>query len=199
MKSRAHNQRAMPGRKDVILQLFPLCMGGAMASSSEEVLEAAVAGITKIAHMIAFFPAENRASAFDAAERGYLRTAKNLGGTEDLAQKWASAVMFRLREEVEEQVLANGKLLKALHEELVGEPIEARTSESAFVISDDASAETIEKDIEQVVLKTYGSDTQRDTLRNAAPAKAETDEQSANQTVEATTNTPLEVTVSELV
>ena len=53
--------------------------------------------------------------------------------------------------------------------------------------------ETIEKDIEQVVLKTYRSDIQRDTLRDEAPAKAETDEQSANQTVEATTNTPLEV------
>jgi hypothetical protein len=76
-------------------------------------------------------------------------------------------------------------------------PVEAVTSESALAPSDDASAETIEKDIEQVVLKTYGSDTQRDTLRDGAPAKAETDEQSANQSVEATTNTPLEVEVSE--
>jgi hypothetical protein len=40
--------------------------------------------------------------------------------------------------------------------------------------------ETIEKDIEQVVLKTYGSDTQRDTLRSEVTSKAETDEQSAN-------------------
>ncbi len=170
-----------------------------MASSSEEVLEAAVARIPEIAAIIASLPVEDRPSAFDVAERSYLRTAKNLGGTDDLAQKWASAVMYRLRKEVEEQVLTNRTLLKALHEELVGKPTEVRTSGSAFAISDDASAETIEKDIEQVVLKTYGCDTQRDTLRNEATSKAETDEQSANRTVEATTNALLKVKVSELV
>jgi hypothetical protein len=168
-----------------------------MASSSEEVLEAAVARIPEITRIIASLPVEDRPSAFDVAERSYLRTAKYLGGADDLAQRWTSAVILRLRAEVEEQVGANGKLLTALHEELVGLPVEAVTSESALAPSDDASAETIEKDIEQVVLKTYGSDTQRDTLRDGAPAKAETDEQSANQSVEATTNTPLEVEVSE--
>ena len=146
-----------------------------MASSSEEVLEAAVARIPEIARIIASLPVEDQPSAFDVAERSYLRTAKYLGGADDLAQKWVSAVMYRLREEVEEQLLANRKLSKALHEELVGKPIEARTSKSAFAISDAALAETIEKDIEQVVLKTYGSDTQRDTLRNEASSKAETD------------------------
>ena len=58
------------------------------------------------------------------AEPSYLRTAKYLGGADDLAQKWVSAVMYRLREEVEEQLLANRKLSKAWHEELVGKPIE---------------------------------------------------------------------------
>ncbi len=38
-----------------------------MLSSSDEVLEAAVAGIPEIARRIAFLPTENRASAFDAA------------------------------------------------------------------------------------------------------------------------------------
>ena len=168
-----------------------------MAASSEEVLEAAVARIPEITRIIASLPVEDHRSAFDVAERSYLRTAKYLGGADDLAQRWASAVMLRLRAEVEEQVGANGKLLMALHEELVGLRVVAVTSESALAPSDDASAETIEKDIEQVVLKTYGSDTQRDTLRDGPPAKAETDEQSAHQTVEATTNTPLEVEVSE--
>ena len=100
-----------------------------MASSSEDVLEAAVAGIPEIAQRIAFIPVANRAAAFDAVERSYLRT-ENLGGTEDLAQKWTSAVMFRLCEEVEERVLANRRLLKALHDELVGNPVEAGTSDS---------------------------------------------------------------------
>ena len=49
-----------------------------MVSSSEEVLEAAVADIPEIAQRIAFMPAAYRASAFDAVERSYLRTAKNL-------------------------------------------------------------------------------------------------------------------------
>jgi hypothetical protein len=119
----------MPGRYMVIIVRVVYWVG-VMASSSEEVLEAAVAGIPEIAQRIAFIPAANRAAAFDAVERSYLRTAKNLGGTEDLAQKWTSAVMFRLCEEVEERVLANRRLLKALHDELVGKPVEAGNSDS---------------------------------------------------------------------
>jgi len=151
-----------------------------MASSSEEVLEAAVARIPEIARIIASLPVEHQPSAFDVAERSYLRTAKYLGGADDLAQRWASAVMFRLREQVEERVLAKRKLLTVLYEDLAATPVAAGISESATGTTDDASAETIEKDIEQVVLKTYGSDTQRDTLRSEVTSKAETDEQSAN-------------------
>ena len=61
-----------------------------MASSSEEVLEAAVARIPEIAGIIASLPVEDQPSAFDVAERSYLRTAKYLGGADDLAQRWAS-------------------------------------------------------------------------------------------------------------
>ena len=147
-----------------------------MASSLEEVLEAAVAGIPEITRIIASLPVEDRASAFGAAERSYLRTAKNLGGAEDVAQRWASAVMLRLRAEVEEQVVANGKLLMALHEELVGSPVEAVTSESALAPSDDALAEKVEKEIEELVHKTYGADALRDGLRNEAASKAEIDD-----------------------
>ena len=136
-----------------------------MASSSKEakVLEAALAGIPKIAQIIAFIPVENRASAFEAAERSYRQTAEDLGGAEKLAQNWASAVMFELRTAVEERVLANRKLLKALYGELIGESIETGTSESAFGTSDDISAEPVEKDIEELAHKTYGHDTQRDS------------------------------------
>ena len=88
-----------------------------MASSSEEVLEAAVARLPEIAGIIASLPVEDRPSAFDVAERSYLRTAKYLGGADDLAQSWTSAVMHRLREQVEERVLAKSKLLTALYED----------------------------------------------------------------------------------
>jgi len=121
-------------------------MGGAMASSSEEVLEAAVARIPEIARIIASLPVEDRPSAFDVAERSYLRTAKYLGGADDLAQRWASAVIYRLREQVEERVLAKSKLLTALYEELVGTPIAAGISalnnEAAFSAEVDEESTT---------------------------------------------------------
>ena len=88
-----------------------------MASSSEEVLEAAVARLPEIARIIASLPVEDRPSGFDVAERSYLRTAKYVGGADDLAQRWTSAVMCRLREQVEERVLAKSKLLTALYED----------------------------------------------------------------------------------
>ncbi len=168
-----------------------------MASSSEEVLEAAVARIPEIARIIASLPVEDRPSAFGVAERSYLRTPKYLGGAEGVAQRWASAVMLRLRAEVEEQVAANRKLLMALHEELVGSPVEAVTSEAALAPSDDASAETVEKEIEELVYKTYGADTLRDGLRNEAASNAEVDEESTNKSMEMPSHTPIKVEISE--
>ena len=102
-----------------------------MASSSEEVLEAAVAGIPEVARIISSLPLEDRASALAMAERSYLRTAKNLGGADDLAQKWASAVMYQLREQVEERVLARRKVLTALWEELAATPAQAEATKEA--------------------------------------------------------------------
>jgi len=170
-----------------------------MALSSEEVLEAAVARIPEIAGIIASLPVEDRPSAFDVAERSYLRTAKYLGGADDLAQRWASVVMYRLGEQVEERVLAKSKLLTALYEELVGPPIAAGISVSATGTTDDASAEIIEKDIEQASLKTNKSDIERDTLNNEAPFDAEVTEESTNKSMEMPSNTPIKVKVSELV
>ena len=45
-------------RMMVMLQLFTLCVGGAMASTSEEekILEAAVAGIPRVAEAVASIP-----------------------------------------------------------------------------------------------------------------------------------------------
>ena len=77
-----------------------------MGSSSQEakILQAAVAGIPRVAQAIAAIPAEHRASAFAAAERCYLQTAKDLGGTDKFAQNWASAVMFQLQAQVEQRI-----------------------------------------------------------------------------------------------
>ena len=141
--------------------------GGAMSTSSVQVLESAIAGIPEIARRIVFLPTESRASAFDAAEQIYLQTAKELGGAEDLALRWTSAVMFRLREEVEEQLSTNRKLLKILHEELVGNPVDA-ILESGSEAPDDAWSGTVEKGIEQLVQNIYGQRSQENTLSNGA-------------------------------
>ena len=47
--------------------------------------------------LIATVPAEDRSRALEAAEKSYLETAYTLGYQDADAQKWASAVMSRLR------------------------------------------------------------------------------------------------------
>jgi hypothetical protein len=66
-------------------------------SEEDEVLSAAIAGLPKIAELIATVPAEERARALEAAEKSYLQTAHTLGYEDADARQWASAVMFRLR------------------------------------------------------------------------------------------------------
>lgn len=73
-------------------------------SEVELILGMAVAGIPEVAQTIADVAAKNRAIAFDAAERSYLQTARDLGCAEADARTWASAVMFQLRAEVGELV-----------------------------------------------------------------------------------------------
>ena len=63
----------------------------------EEILSAAIAGVSKVAQLIATVPAEERTGALEAAEKSYLETAHNLGYQDADAQQWASAVMSRLR------------------------------------------------------------------------------------------------------
>ena len=128
-----------------------------MASSSEEIkiLESAVAGLPEIAEIIVSTPANNRAKAFDAVEGTYLQTARDLGGAEKFARRWASAIMLQLRAEVEERTLARRKLLTALHDELLREIIGA-IRETEHRASDDVCTETIENDIQQILNQTYG-------------------------------------------
>ena len=63
----------------------------------DEILSAAIAGVSKVAELIATVPAEERTRALEAAEKSYLETAHNLGYQDAAAQQWASAVMSRLR------------------------------------------------------------------------------------------------------
>ena len=92
--------------------------GRVMASISEEekILEAAVAGIPRVAGAVASIPEEKRPRALDAVEGSYRQTVLDLGYEEGPVQSWVSAVMFRLQREVKEQVKL--KMLEALHEEV---------------------------------------------------------------------------------
>lgn len=69
----------------------------ALKLDEDEVLSAAIAGLPKIAELIATVPAEDRARALDAAEKSYLQTAHTLGYQDADARQWVSEFMFRLR------------------------------------------------------------------------------------------------------
>jgi hypothetical protein len=70
-------------------------------SEQEEILETAVAGIPRVAQLIAAMPAaEQRAKALDAAKCSYLRTVQDFGYGDAAAQKWVFAVVRHLRAEV---------------------------------------------------------------------------------------------------
>ena len=60
----------------------------------DEVFSSAVAGLPKVAGLIATFSSEDRRRALEAAERSYLRA---LGYQETDAVQWAEAVMLRLQ------------------------------------------------------------------------------------------------------
>jgi hypothetical protein len=71
-------------------------------SEREKILELAVAGIPRIAKVIADFPIEFREGALEVAERRYQQTVWDLGYSKADAQGWISTVMFRLRNHVVE-------------------------------------------------------------------------------------------------
>jgi len=91
-----------------------------MASSSkeEDILAAAVAGIPRVAEVVASIPSEQQSRALDAAESSYRQTLRDLGYEEAPIQGWISAVMFRLRSEVKKQECAKQEMPEALHEEV---------------------------------------------------------------------------------
>jgi hypothetical protein len=62
----------------------------------DEVLSEAMAGVPRVAELIATVPDDDRSRALEAAEKSYLQTAHTLGYQDADAQQWASAVMSRL-------------------------------------------------------------------------------------------------------
>jgi hypothetical protein len=74
--------------------------------TEEQVLEAAIGGLSRVAEAILATPNEARTKALDAAEDSYHRAARDLGYDEAKIEEWVSAIMFRLRAEISAQELA---------------------------------------------------------------------------------------------
>jgi hypothetical protein len=68
-----------------------------LTQQEDEVLSAAIAGVSRIAEHLATFPAEDRSRALEAAEKSYRQTAHALGYKDADAELWASEIMWRLR------------------------------------------------------------------------------------------------------
>ena len=78
----------------------------ASISEEEEILEAAVTGIPRVAKALASIPEEARAKALAAVESTYRQTMLDLGYEEGPAGSWVSAMMLRLQAKVAEQETA---------------------------------------------------------------------------------------------
>lgn len=107
--------------KQITLKLGQLRRGCVMASNSEEEesLEAAVAGIPRIADAVAANPDGVRAKVLEAVENSYRQAAHDLGYDEERVQSWVSTIMLRLQAELERRESAKQKVLEALQEELL--------------------------------------------------------------------------------
>lgn len=91
----------------------------ALNSEENEILEAAVAGIPRVAEVVASVPEADRARALEAAESAYLETVRDLGYEEWPAEAWVSAIMVRLQAEVSEQESVNQTPIRTLQQEFV--------------------------------------------------------------------------------
>jgi hypothetical protein len=71
----------------------------ALDLESDTLFSNVLAGLPRVAEVIATVPEEKRSLALDAAQQGYLRIARGAGYDEAEAQEWTSAIMVRLRAE----------------------------------------------------------------------------------------------------
>ena len=75
----------------------------ALDLESDTLFSNVLAGLPRVAEVIATVPEEKRSLALDAAEQSYLRIARDAGYDEADAQQWTTAVMVRLRAESERE------------------------------------------------------------------------------------------------
>jgi len=85
----------------------------ASISEEEEILEAAVTGIPRVAEAVASIPEKARAKALAAVESTYRQTMLDLGYEEGPAESWVSAMMLRLQAKVVEQETAKQEATEA--------------------------------------------------------------------------------------
>jgi hypothetical protein len=77
--------------------------------TKEQVLEAAITGVFRVAEAIHATPTEKRTKALDAAANSYRQTAQDLAYDEAETREWLHGIMFRLRTEVAARDLARQK------------------------------------------------------------------------------------------
>ncbi len=76
-----------------------------LSAEEDEFLEVASDALPRITELIATFPVEHRAGAFEVAERRYMQAAQDFGCTEEAATRWVAAIMRKLRTLVEQKAM----------------------------------------------------------------------------------------------
>jgi len=88
----------------------------ALSLNQRQYVEAVIAALPHLADVVAAIPPDCQRKAFEAAERSYLRTFRQLGLSGP--ETWASSVMRRLRRRVREAGLTEKDKLKKLYEQI---------------------------------------------------------------------------------
>lgn len=68
---------------------------------TESVLDAAFAGVSRVAEFIVSLPEEDWQQALTAAEQSYFKTARELGYSEEQALGWASSLLTKVQSEID--------------------------------------------------------------------------------------------------
>jgi hypothetical protein len=79
-----------------------------LSSEEDTFLEVASDALPRIVELIAIFPVEHRAGAFEVAERRYMQAARDFGCTEESATRWVAAIMRKLPALVEQKAMGRG-------------------------------------------------------------------------------------------
>ena len=88
----------------------------ALSLKQRQYVEAVIAALPHLAEAVAAIPPDCQVKAFEAAERSYLKTFRQLGLSGP--ETWASSVMRWLRRRVREACLTERDKLKKLYEQL---------------------------------------------------------------------------------